>query len=123
MPIPFNFAAGLEAALKQAATAAGLDAAQFTPEVRVADPRHGDFQANGVLGYAKARKLNPRAVAEQLAAALPAEIRWLCEIAVAGPGFINFTLTPAALPAWLDAHATRGALAAGAASAGRNVDR
>jgi len=41
-----------------------LDAATFSPEVRVADPKHGDYQANGVLGYAKSRKENPRAVAE-----------------------------------------------------------
>ena len=73
MHVSFNFAADLETALKSAAATAGLpEADTFTPEVRTADPRHGDFQANGVLGYAKARKLNPRAIAEKLLAALPA---------------------------------------------------
>ena len=72
MPVPFNLADALDTALKSAATSAGLEAAAFAPEVRTADARHGDFQANGVLGYAKARKLNPRAVAEKLVAALPA---------------------------------------------------
>jgi len=117
MRVSFNLAAEFDAALKAAAVAAGLeDADAFAPEVRVADAKHGDFQANGVLGYAKARKLNPRAVAEKLVAALSADARELADIAIAGPGFINFTLKPAALLAWLRAHATRESLAAAAAA-------
>lgn len=118
MHVSFNFAADLDTALKAAAVAAGLpEAGAFAPEVRTADPRHGDFQANGVLGYAKARKLNPRATAEKLVAALPAAVADLCACAIAGPGFINFTLKPAALRAWLNLFSTREALAAGAATA------
>ena len=84
MHVSFNLAADFDAALKSAAVAAGLaDAAAFAPEVRTADARHGDFQANGVLGYAKARKLNPRATAEKLVAALAPDVREACEI----PGF------------------------------------
>ena len=61
MHVSFNLAVDLEAALKAAATLAGLaDAAAFVPEVRTADPKHGDFQANGTLGYAKARKQSAR---------------------------------------------------------------
>jgi arginyl-tRNA synthetase len=117
MHVSFNLVDDFDAAVKSAATAAGLaDAADFAPEVRTADARHGDFQANGVLGYAKARKLNPRAIAEKLVAALSADVRDACEISIAGPGFINFTLKPAVLLAWLGAHATPGALAAGATS-------
>ncbi|HUR56269.1 MAG TPA: arginine--tRNA ligase, partial [Opitutaceae bacterium] len=67
--------------------------------------------------YAKARKLNPRGVAEQLIAALPASIRESCDASIAGPGFINFALKPGALLAWLHAHASRDALATGAAAA------
>jgi len=116
MHLTFNLAADLDTALKSAAAAAGLaDAAAFAPEVRTADPKHGDFQANGALGYAKARKLNPRAVAEQLVAALPASVRDSYDVAIAGPGFLNFTLKPAAQLAWLRAFATRDALTAGAA--------
>ncbi len=117
MHASFNLAADLDAALKTAASAAGLDAATFAPEVRTADPRHGDFQANGVLGYAKANKQNPRALAEKLVAALAPEVRAACDIVVAGPGFINFTLKPAALLTWLRAYGTKEALAAGAAAA------
>jgi arginyl-tRNA synthetase len=118
MHVFFNLAAGFDAALMSAATSAGIpDAAAFVPEVRPADPRHGDFQANGVLGYAKARKLNPRATAEKLVAALPAGIRDTSDVAVAGPGFINFTLKPAALLAWLRTHDSEEHLRSGAASA------
>lgn len=117
MHVTFNLADRLDAALRRAAETAGLEAAAFSPDVRTADPRHGDFQANGVLGYAKARKLNPRAVAEQLIAALPAETTDAFTVAIAGPGFINFTARPATLLAWLDQHASRDTLAAGAAAA------
>ncbi|MFA6287411.1 MAG: arginine--tRNA ligase [Opitutaceae bacterium] len=117
MHVSFNLAALFDAALKTAATASGLDAADFSPEVRTADPKHGDFQANGVLPYAKRTKQNPRALAEKLVAALPSDVRDACTITVAGPGFINFTLQPAALQAWLRTFSTREQLAAGAATA------
>ena len=118
MHVSFNLAADFDAALKSAAVAAGLaDAAAFAPEVRTADARHGDFQANGVLGYAKARKLNPRATAEKLVAALAPDVREACEIVIAGPGFINFTLKPAVLVMWLRAHDSENRLRTGAAAA------
>ena len=118
MHVSFNLAADLDTALKAAAKAAGLaDADSFAPEVRTADPRHGDFQANGVLAYAKARKLNPRAVAEQLIATLPASLRETYEFSIAGPGFINFALKPAALNAWLRSYDSPDDLRAGAAAA------
>jgi arginyl-tRNA synthetase len=117
MQVPFSLAAALETALRSAAHQAGLaDAAAFAPEVRVADPKHGDFQANGALGYAKARKLNPRAVAEQLLASLPADARELYTCAIAGPGFINFTLKPDALLAWLRTFHSAEQLRTGAAA-------
>ncbi|MDB6168644.1 MAG: arginyl-tRNA synthetase [Verrucomicrobia bacterium] len=117
MPVSFNLADALNAALTSAAGAAGLDVTDFAAEVRTADPRHGDFQANGVLGYAKARKLNPRAVAEKLVAALPAEVAASHDVTIAGPGFINFTLKPSALLAWLRAHDSIEHLRANAATA------
>jgi arginyl-tRNA synthetase len=117
MHVPFNLAADLEAALKIAASAAGFDITLFTPDVRTADPRHGDFQANGVLAYAKREKQNPRAVAEKLLAALPTEVTSRYDAAIAGPGFINFTLKPAALLAWLNAFGTEATLTAGASTA------
>ena len=118
MHVSFNLAAARDTARTSAASGAGVeDAAAFAPEVRTADPRHGDFQANGVLAYAKARKLNPRATAEKLAAALPVDVRESYDFTIAGPGFINFTLKPAALLAWLRAHDSAEHLRAGAAAA------
>ena len=119
MHVAFNLAADLDAALLSAAATAGLESAGFTPEVRTADARHGDFQANGVLGYAKARKLNPRAVAEKLAAALPAEVTQSYDVAIAGPGFINFTLKPPMLLGWLRTYDSTAHLKAGAGTAKR----
>jgi arginyl-tRNA synthetase len=116
MDVTFDLAVDLEAALKTAAATAGLAADAFAPELRPADPRHGDFQANGILGYAKARKLNPRATAEQLIAALPASVRDHYEVAIAGPGFINFTLKPATLLGWLQQNGTTAHLKAGASA-------
>ncbi len=116
MSAPFHFAATLDAGLKTAAGAAGFDLALFAPDVRVAAAQHGDFQANGVLAYAKQTKQNPRAAAQALVAALPAEVSALADVAIAGPGFLNFTLKPAALEAWLAAFATPEALAVAAAT-------
>ena len=59
-----------------------------------ADPKFGDYQANGVMAVAKQRNENPRALAAQIIAQL--DLAGICEPpTVAGAGFINFTLTPA----------------------------
>src|SRR5206468_4486071 len=58
------------------------------------NPQFGDYQANGVMAVAKARKLNPRELAQKVTAQLdPAVVPATWEIA--GPGFINFRLDPA----------------------------
>ncbi|AWI08105.1 arginine--tRNA ligase [Ereboglobus luteus] len=117
MHVSFNIAADIDAAMKTAVAAAGIDAASFAPEVRTADPRNGDFQANGVLAFAKRNKQNPRALAEQIIAALPDEIKARFDTAIAGPGFINFTLKPAALFDWLNTYDSIEKLSSGASSA------
>lgn len=116
MPVSFNLVVDIEKALTRAAGAAGLDAQLFSPEVRTADPRHGDFQANGVLAYAKREKQNPRAVSEKLIAGLEAEIRDQYNISIAGPGFINFAAKPATLLEWMRTYGTEAALQQGAAT-------
>ena len=117
MHLAFDLIGELERALVAAAPAAGMDPGAFQPGVRTSDPRHGDFQANGVLGAAKRAGKPPRPVAEALVAALPASILEGFEVAVAGPGFINFTARPGLLLGWLERHRTEGDLAAGAAAA------
>src|ERR1043166_4751814 len=79
-------------------TAQALAAASGTPAPALihptANPQFGDYQANGVMAAAKARKMNPRQLAQQVTALLdPAEVPASWEIA--GPGFINFRLDPA----------------------------
>ncbi len=67
-----------------------------------ADPKFGDYQANGVMAAAKQRGENPRALAEQIVARL--DVAGLCEPpTVAGAGFINFRLKPAFVAAQLAA--------------------
>jgi len=117
MQVSFNPTADVEAAMLSAANAIGLDRERFAPEVRTADPKHGDFQANGVLAYAKREKQNPRALAEKLVGALDVATRERFEISIAGPGFINFALKPSALMEWLRTFASADALKAGAATA------
>ncbi|MBA3702753.1 MAG: arginine--tRNA ligase [Rubrobacteraceae bacterium] len=59
------------------------------------DPTHGDFATNVALANAKVLRRNPREVAENLVGALDAP--FVREAEVAGPGFVNFRLSPEAL--------------------------
>jgi arginyl-tRNA synthetase len=117
MRITFDLIGELERGLLAAASATGLEPGTFEPGVRTSDPRHGDFQANGVLAAAKRAGKPPRPVAEALAAALPGELLLAFEVAVAGPGFINFTARPATAMAWLQRFRTGADLSAGASAA------
>ncbi|MEI7837044.1 MAG: arginine--tRNA ligase, partial [Planctomycetota bacterium] len=58
---------------------------------QAANPKFGDYQANGVMAAAKAAKANPRELAEKVLANL--DLSDLAEkVEIAGPGFINVTL-------------------------------
>ena len=69
---------------------------------RSKSPEHGDYASNIALTAAKAAKSNPRALAEQLIAALP-DNDSIANLEVAGPGFINIFLNTGAKFAVLDA--------------------
>lgn len=117
MAIPFNPAQLLQEALQRAAASAGLTDAPFEPMVRPADPRFGDYQANGVLPYAKRTGQPPRPLATALIKALqndPEVDPEAVQFSIAGPGFINFKLSPAFSLHWLQQFATSGDLRAGA---------
>ena len=59
-------------------------------------PEFGDYQANGVMGAAKARRMNPRELATEVVANL--DLAGIADkVEIAGPGFINITLAPAFL--------------------------
>jgi arginyl-tRNA synthetase len=65
---------------------------------RTRDPAHGDFACNVAMQLAKAARRNPRQLAQAIVAALPAS-PLVAKVEIAGPGFINFFLTPAAAQA------------------------
>ncbi len=117
MRVAFDLIGELETALRAAAGAVGLDGASFNPGVRTSDPRHGDFQANGVLAAAKRAGKPPRPIAEAVVAALHPDVLEGFSVSVAGPGFINFSARPGLLFSWLKAHGHASDLARGAASA------
>jgi len=116
MSLPFNVAGHLDSALRTAAAQLGLAERGFQPEVRVADPANGDFQANGALAFAKREKQNPRALGQQLVDQLGA-LQEHFDLSLAGPGFINFRLKPSALLSWLQTYDSETHLQSGAASA------
>jgi len=92
--------------VRQAAEAAGYGDAPvpLEPCVPTNDPRHGDYQSNFAFRLGGALRTNPRAVAQTLVAALPAN-DLVASTDVAGPGFVNFRLSEAFLAAELVASA------------------
>ncbi len=62
---------------------------------RTRDVLHGDFACNLAMRLSKAARSNPRQLAQLLINALPAS-ELLSKVEIAGPGFINFHLSPRA---------------------------
>jgi arginyl-tRNA synthetase len=58
------------------------------------DPAHGDISTNAAMVLAKPLGMNPRALADMIAAQF-ADDADVAETSVAGPGFLNFRLTAA----------------------------
>ena len=85
----------LEAVLAQMAPGAGLSSAFESPKVAA----HGDLAITAAMPLARTLKKNPRELAQALVAQLrdqPAVQRWVQDIEIAGPGFVNLRLKPAA---------------------------
>jgi arginyl-tRNA synthetase len=59
-----------------------------------ADLRFGDYQTNAAMVLAKSRKTNPRALAQEIIDRL--DLAGLATADIAGPGFLNFRILPAA---------------------------
>ncbi len=90
----------------QQAVAAALPGAD-TADVLVrpcAEPRFGDYQTNALMALARERKLNPRKLAEEVIGQLDVS-QWCEPVEIAGAGFLNFRLKPAALAGVLEAAA------------------
>ncbi|MGH8034692.1 MAG: arginine--tRNA ligase, partial [Lysobacterales bacterium] len=87
--------AALADGLEELSPGAGDKAAFESPKVAA----HGDFACTAAMQLAKSLKQNPRQVAESLRAIVlraPAFARWVDAVEIAGPGFINIRLKPAA---------------------------
>lgn len=95
--------AEIEQRLQEATLAHLPDADRSRILVRpCADPQHGDYQSNALMGLAKQRKMNPRQLAEQVVETLDVD-DWCEPVEIAGPGFLNFRLKPDALQQSLQA--------------------
>jgi arginyl-tRNA synthetase len=87
--------AALAASLEKLLPGAGAKAAFESPKVAA----HGDFATTAAMQLAKPLKQNPRQLAENLRTDLLAQAafaQWVDAIDIAGPGFINIRLKPAA---------------------------
>jgi arginyl-tRNA synthetase len=87
--------AGLAAELDTLLPGAGARAAFESPKVAA----HGDWACTVAMQLAKALKKNPRQLAQELCDALRAQAayaQWVEALDIAGPGFINIKLKPAA---------------------------
>ena len=80
--------------LLQAAKSLTADAVTIQLE-RPKTAQHGDFSTNLAMMLAKPLRQNPRALAQALIDALPAS-DYVAKVEIAGAGFINFFLSPAA---------------------------
>ena len=89
-----------------AAAAPDLDPSKINTGITASrQPKFGDFQCNAAMGIAKRLGQNPRELAARIVANLDVTglAEPICESDIAGPGFINITLLPAALASALDA--------------------
>ena len=93
-----RIAALVETALQTAATMEELVTVPF-PAVIIgipANPDHGDFSCNIAMQIAKGERKAPRQVAETIIRLMGTDTGLLSKCEIAGPGFINFFVAPAA---------------------------
>ncbi|MBI5718156.1 MAG: arginine--tRNA ligase [Burkholderiales bacterium] len=88
----------LQGALTDIAAAAGVTA----PTAAFESPKqaaHGDLAITAAMQLSRALKKNPRELAATLVSALESDAafqRWVARLEIAGPGFVNLRLVPAA---------------------------
>ena len=86
-----SLASNVEAAVREAMTRVlPAELASQDPLVRRSD--HADFQSNVALALAKPAGQKPRDLAEKLRRHLNA-VPWLASVELAGPGFLNISLS------------------------------
>jgi len=82
--------------------AAAADLSVETSVERTRDAGHGDFACNLAMQLAKPARKNPREIAASIVGVL-GDGEPIAKVAIAGPGFINFHLSPTAFHAELKA--------------------
>lgn len=94
---------------QEIATAAGDAAADVAPVIeRPKEAGHGDFSCNIALLLAPSVGRPPRDIARDIVSRLSMPADTVEEVEIAGPGFINFTLSPAMLHRGLVGALTQG---------------
>jgi arginyl-tRNA synthetase len=88
--------AKIRGALEKTLSEMGVDDAQIRLD-RPKDPTHGDWATNVPLTLASRLKRPPREIAQAIADGLDLEAAGVVSIDVAGPGFLNFTLSSGAV--------------------------
>jgi len=78
-----------------------VDVAPVITVTRSKEPAHGDFTTNLAMQLAKPAKRLPRDIAQAIIKALPPSDD-VCDVSIAGPGFINFFQAKAALSAVIE---------------------
>ena len=97
-----DLSAALQVALQAVVSELAGDGGATAPAAAFESPKqatHGDLAITAAMPLAKLLKKNPRDMAALLVAALnaqPAVQRWVQALEIAGPGFINLRLVPAA---------------------------
>lgn len=99
--------ASVDAMVAAGTLPAGLDLTAIAVEPP-RDPAHGDMATNAAMVLAKPAGLQPRAIADALVLILSTDPR-LARAEVAGPGFLNLTLSPAVWQGVVKAVLTKGA--------------
>lgn len=87
--------------------AAAVDLAIEGTVERTRDASHGDFATNIAMRLAKPARMSPRDIATSIVAAL-SDSSEIDKVEIAGPGFINFYLSPTAFHVELEAVLNKG---------------
>ncbi|MGW2540890.1 arginine--tRNA ligase [Kitasatospora sp. NPDC001574] len=114
MATVLSIADAVQQRFTKALSTAFPDAADSDPQLRRSD--RADFQANGIMSLAKPLRANPREVAARVLENLAAD-DVIAGLEVSGPGFINVTVTDAAILDRLAARAADTRLGVGSSAA------
>ena len=109
----------IEKAVERALTELGVTSGPIMLE-HPAELSHGDYATGVALKFAKQSGKNPRELAEAIVATL-GTVEGVEKIDIAGPGFINFKLSPAAIVERLDHARTDEQWGSGTTLAGKTI--